>query len=258
MAVDDPSPLSVDRAYSFESKSTSRCERENLPSSVILSKKIFAMSLYDSAYSKYGAEHIAAMTDSTMSDEKTLCDARRVLLLDDESRLSRGIAEGLRQHNYDVVMATNHENASALAARFKPPHCVLNLNPSGDYRPHLISALTSIAPGMRIVVVTSYGSVVTAVASMKNGAKDYLVTPFRLSNLLESLQGDTSPIGGMVDVSSSQPALRRVEWEYIQRTLHECHENISETARRLSMHRRTLQRKLNKRPVPERCLNSRR
>lgn len=188
-----------------------------------------------------------------MRDKNTSSSGCRVLLLDEESSLSRSIVEWFRCHAYEVLIAFDGEEATALAVRHKPVYCVLVLNPGKDNRLHLISVLRSIVPGMQIVVVTPYGSVATAVASMKRGAKDYLVIPFKLANLLQALQGDAlSSDEESMKASESPLALRRVEWEYIQRVLNECDGNISETARRLSMHRRTLQRKLGKRPVPER------
>lgn len=176
-----------------------------------------------------------------------------MLLLGEESNSSHRIAEGLRCHDYEVLFARDGEMATALAARFKPNLCVLQLVQSRDNRLGLISGLRSIVPGMQIVVVTSYGSVATAVSAMKRGAKDYLAMPFKFADLLEALRSDELACDEeAVKFTDAPLALRRAEWEYIQRVLNECAGNISEAARRLSMHRRTLQRKLNKRPVPER------
>jgi two-component system, response regulator RegA len=190
---------------------------------------------------------------SPMNNANTSCLEGHVFLLDEDSSSSRRIAEGLHCHGYEVLIAGNGEMATALAARFRPILCVLQLIQGRDNRLGLISGLRSIVPDMQIVVVTSYGSVATAVSSMKRGAKDYLVAPFKFEDLLEALRSDPRACDEEVVRSTEAPlALRRAEWEYIQRVLNECAGNISETARRLSMHRRTLQRKLNKRPVPER------
>ncbi|WP_250623037.1 response regulator transcription factor [Pinirhizobacter soli] len=188
-----------------------------------------------------------------MENANTPCHGGLVLLLDEDSSSSRRIAEELRRHEYEVLVASDDEIATALAARFKPTLCVLELIPGRDNRLGLISRLRSIVPDMQIVVVTAYGSVATAVSSMKRGAKDYLVMPFKFEELLGALRSDVRACDEEVVKCTEAPlALRRAEWEYIQRVLNDCAGNISETARRLSMHRRTLQRKLNKRPVPER------
>lgn len=187
--------------------------------------------------------------------KNTACAGCLVLPSEEDSSFSRLLVERLPSHEFEVLVATNGEEAVALAIRFKPSHCILDLPLCKDNRLHLIPALLSIVPHMQIVVVTSYGSVATAVASMKRGAKDYLMKPLRFPDLLEALQGNGLPQEEAIESHEAPPALRRVEWEYIQRILNECDGNISETARRLCMHRRTLQRKLNKRPVPERSRN---
>jgi len=177
-----------------------------------------------------------------------------LLVLEEDSSFLRSVAEQLKLHGYNVLPASRGDEATSLAARYKPLQCVLGLITRSEQRLQLLSSLHAIASRMRIVVVTEYGSVATAVAAMKRGAKDYLAKPFKVEELVAALRGnsracderasDKYPIGRHLE-------LRRVEWEYIQRVLMDCDGNITETARRLNVHRRTLQRKLNKRPVPE-------
>jgi two-component system response regulator RegA len=107
-------------------------------------------------------------------------------------------------------------------------------------------------PTMRVLLLTGYASIATAVEAIKRGAHDYLAKPVDADTVVRALLADDTAVAEPVDAPETMLPLRRLEWEHIQRTLHECHGNISETARRLGMHRRTLQRKLEKRPVRER------
>jgi two-component system response regulator RegA len=107
--------------------------------------------------------------------------------------------------------------------------------------------LVSRHPGIRILVLTGYASVTTAVQAIKMGATDYLAKPAAVSEILGVLTGEgTRPVR---NPSVGRPSVRRFEWEYIQKVLAEHNGNISETARALGIQRRTLQRKLAKRPT---------
>jgi two-component system response regulator RegA len=115
----------------------------------------------------------------------------------------------------------------------------------------LIPELLEIRPELRILLLTGYASIATAVEAIKRGAWDYLAKPVDADQVVQALRG-----GGHADEEAAAPVfaappLKRLEWEHIQRVLAECDGNISEAARRLGLHRRTLQRKLSKRPVRE-------
>jgi two-component system response regulator RegA len=115
--------------------------------------------------------------------------------------------------------------------------------------------LHELVPDMRILLLTGYASIATAVEAIKRGAHDYLSKPVDADAVVRALLDGDNPHHGdddVVDAPEAPLALRRLEWEHIQRVLTECDGNISETARRLGMHRRTLQRKLSKHPVRER------
>jgi len=109
-------------------------------------------------------------------------------------------------------------------------------------------------PDLRVLLLTGYASIATAVEAIKRGAHDYLAKPVDADAVVRALlDGDSDSDDVDLPDAPEQPlALRRLEWEHIQRVLTECDGNISETARRLGMHRRTLQRKLSKHPVRER------
>jgi len=177
-----------------------------------------------------------------------------VLVLEEDSSFFRHISEQLKLHGYYVIIARSAADATSMAARYRPLQCVLGLIARGEHRLELVSALRAIVSRMRIVVATEYGSVATAVAAMKRGAKDYLTKPFKIEDVVAALR--RGPQDGNEKASGKCPVanhldLRRVEWEYIQRVLVDCDGNITETARHLNLHRSTLQRKLSKHPVPE-------
>jgi len=177
-----------------------------------------------------------------------------VLVVQEDSQLLRNVAAQLQLHGYRILLAANSEEATAAAIRYKPLHCVLGLTTRGENRLQLLAALRSIVPQIQVVVATEYGSVATAVAAMKCGAKDYLAKPFKVDDLVSALRGESVASAAKRSApctAEAHLALRRVEWEYIQRVLMDCDGNISETAKRLHVHRRTLQRKLSKHPVPE-------
>lgn len=185
---------------------------------------------------------------------KNIHQENYVLVVEEDTPLLRNVAEQLGRHGYQILLAANGEEATATAIRCKPRYCVLGLTTRGENRLQLISALRSIAPQIQVVVATEYGSVATAVAAMKCGAKDYLAKPFKVGDLVSALRGESVATSAKLSAactSEAHLALRRVEWEYIQRVLMDCEGNISETAKRLNVHRRTLQRKLSKHPVPE-------
>ena len=104
-------------------------------------------------------------------------------------------------------------------------------------------------PNMEIVVLTGYGSIATAVEAMRLGARDYLTKPCHADRILAAFEAEPSP-PREENPEYEIPSLARLEWEHIERVLRECNGNISKTARVLGMHRRTLQHKLAKFPVP--------
>jgi two-component system response regulator RegA len=133
---------------------------------------------------------------------------------------------------------------------------VLDLKLGEENGLRLIPELRELVPDLRILLLTGYASIATAVEAIKRGAHDYLAKPVDADAVVRALLegSDTAPQGEdeVIDAPEAPLALRRLEWEHIQRVLTECDGNISETARRLGMHRRTLQRKLSKHPVRER------
>jgi two-component system response regulator RegA len=180
-------------------------------------------------------------------------DAQRgVLLVDDDERFAVTLAMALARRGYVTHVA--HDAAAALAtARTKEPDAaVVDLKLGADDGLALTEALRRAHPKMRIVVLTGYASIATAVRAIKLGADDYLAKPVTagaVAAVLERGARTEAPDddGSAAPLEPMSP--RRLEWEHIQRVLAEHDGNISATARTLRMHRRTLQRKLAKRPT---------
>jgi len=189
-----------------------------------------------------------------MSDVSQPTNTRPLLIIDDDTTFVRVLARALISRGFEVLTATGTDEARALTRRHHPRYCVLDLKVGEENGLRLIPELHALVPDMRILLLTGYASIATAVEAIKRGAHDYLSKPVDADAVMRALlDGDSSPgDDDVMDVPEAPLALRRLEWEHIQRVLTECDGNISETARRLGMHRRTLQRKLSKHPVRER------
>jgi two-component system response regulator RegA len=178
-------------------------------------------------------------------------DAQRgVLVVDDDERFAMTLAMALARRGYAAHVA--HDAAGALAtARAKEPEAaVVDLKLGADDGLALIEPLRREHPRMRIIVLTGYASIATAVKAIKLGADDYLAKPVTASAVAAVLErGTRSEPAGERAAPAAPMSPRRLEWEHLQRVLTENDGNISATARTLRMHRRTLQRKLAKKPA---------
>ncbi len=174
-------------------------------------------------------------------------DQELVLVIDDDPVFNRVLSRALKQRGYAVVSACSVAEAGETIPATCAARVVLDLNIAGTSGLTLIAPLLSANPACRIVVLTGYASIATAVEAIKLGATHYLAKPTDVDAILAAFEA-TAP---QADVAPpSQPlSVDRLEWEHIQRVLKENDGNISSTARALKMHRRTLQRKLMKRPV---------
>jgi len=170
------------------------------------------------------------------------------LIIDDDAIFNAVLVRTLERRGHPARGAADPVAALAVAAEISPVRVVLDLNLNGSSGLALIPALLAIRPDCRIVVLTGYASIATAVDAIKLGAVQYLAKPVEIEAILAALDSDDGP-----DLELPAPdeplSVDRLEWEHIQRVLSENDGNISGTARALKMHRRTLQRKLAKRPV---------
>ena len=180
------------------------------------------------------------------------------LLVDDDELYLHMLQRSLARRGIDCLLASDVEGALAQAAQAQPAFVLLDLKLGNESGLSLIQPLRAIRTDMRILLVTGYASIATAVEAIKLGADDYLPKPATLPVILRALGIDDSPTAtGDTDITTgselpeAMTPINRLEWEHIQQALHETGGNISAAARLLGMHRRTLQRKLGKRPSPE-------
>jgi two-component system response regulator RegA len=179
--------------------------------------------------------------------------AQRVILIDDDTVFSAVLARALRARGFEVDTAADGASALQRVREARPDSAVLDLKLGAENGLALIPDLLAARPGLRILLLTGYASIATAVEAIKRGAHDYLAKPVDADQVAQALLGEAmSEVAGAEPSELHTPPLKRLEWEHIQRVLTECEGNISEAARRLGLHRRTLQRKLAKRPVRER------
>lgn len=175
----------------------------------------------------------------------------QILLVEDDEVFARVISRALSQREYEVSHASDSDSANKLINSGQFNYAILDLNLGGETSLDLIEPLKTHNPDIRILILTGYASIATAVEAIKRGADNYLAKPADANEILAALlTGDSSGPPRTADQSNLEPmSVRRLEWEHIQKVLQENDGNISATARQLKMHRRTLQRKLQKRPV---------
>ena len=174
----------------------------------------------------------------------------RILLIDDDATFVHVLTRALSARGFDVRGVQDSTSALAACLEHRPKFAVLDLKLGNESGLALIPRLLAAQPGLRILLLTGYASIATAVEAIKRGAHDYLAKPVDADQVVQALLGE-SRHAEVADLPDAPPPLKRLEWEHIQRVLADCEGNISEAARRLGLHRRTLQRKLAKRPVRE-------
>jgi two-component system response regulator RegA len=170
---------------------------------------------------------------------------KRILVVDDDRAFCRALGAALRRRGHETLIAHDVKEGKEEATAWQPSHAVLDLRMPEQSGLELLEHLCRQHPKVRVVVLTGYGSIPTAVEAVKLGAIQYLTKPVSTDTLLNALDGRAPD----VFVESTTP-LEEVERLHLLRVLEECSGNISEAARRLGMHRRTLQRKLAKKRDP--------
>lgn len=170
-----------------------------------------------------------------------------LLIVEDDEVFARVLAKSLANQGLEVHTAASGADALALAVDHAFAAAVLDLKLEHETSLALIPKLKALHPKMRILMLTGYASIQTAVEAVKLGATHYLPKPAGVAEILSALQSDQP--NPDLPVAEQPLSVDRLEWEHIQRVLAEHDGNISATARALNMHRRTLQRKLGKRPV---------
>ncbi|CAA0082422.1 Photosynthetic apparatus regulatory protein RegA [Zhongshania aliphaticivorans] len=172
----------------------------------------------------------------------------KFLLVDDDVTFTTTLCRSLKRRGYVVTVAHSVDEALLCCQTYTPDKAVIDLKLETKSGLSLIPVLRNRFPNLRMIVLTGYSSIATTVDAIKMGAENYLQKPAGTREILAAFDNQTTTEDTQLD-SLSPPSLDRIEWEHIQRVLTEHNGNISETARQLGMHRRTLQRKLQKRPV---------
>lgn len=171
--------------------------------------------------------------------------ATHYLIIDDDEIFAEVLQRALQRRELSTAIAHNGKQALQQARSTRPTHVVLDLKLGRESGLALIEPLLTINPQTRILLLTGYASIPTAVEAIHRGAANYLPKPANAEQILAAF--DPSNEAASTEVTEP-PSLRRLEWEHIQRVLSDNDGNISASARALGMHRRTLQRKLQKRP----------
>lgn len=181
-----------------------------------------------------------------MSDENA--HPRLILIVEDDDRLRVRLARALAERGFETREARDVQTAVALARDESPEYVLVDLRVPGGSGLDIVREVKSIDPGTTVVVLTGYGSIATAVEAVRLGATDYLTKPADVDQIVAALT--QAPAGPTSAVEVEQvPSLARVEWEHINRILSDCDGNISKAARLLGIHRRSLQRKLERFPA---------
>lgn len=177
---------------------------------------------------------------------------KRLLLVDDDAVFVKVLHRALSARGFSVVTALDAAGALNALRAETMEFAVVDLRIGRENGLSLIPELLNVQPHLRILLLTGYASIATAVEAIRRGAHDYLAKPVDADAVVRALLDDHPRDEREKDsADENMPPLRRLEWEHIQRVMAECNGNVSEASRRLGLHRRTLQRKLTKRPVPE-------
>jgi two-component system response regulator RegA len=171
-----------------------------------------------------------------------------ILIVDDDEVFRTRLARAFRERGYDVRAAGDAAEALARARDDSPEMAVVDLRMPGASGLELVRDLKALDPATRILVLTGYGSIATAIEAVRIGATYYLSKPADVDDILAGFARGEAPPLEPPPSDYAAPSLARAEWEHISRVLSDCGGSISEAARRLGLHRRSLQRKLQKYP----------
>lgn len=169
---------------------------------------------------------------------------RSVLIVEDDKSFLQRLAKALEQRGFEVTTAESVSDGLMQVERSAPAFAVVDMRLGDGNGLDVISALKKQRPEARGIILTGYGNIATAVTAVKLGAVDYLAKPVDADDVLAALLAHENP---KIEPPENPMSADRVRWEHIQRIYELCGRNVSETARRLNMHRRTLQRILAKR-----------
>jgi len=186
---------------------------------------------------------------STMTVVAAVSDRPSILIVDDDEVFRSRLARAFDDREFETRTAANYDEAVSLAEYESPEFAVVDLRMPGRSGLELVKTLSEIDPATKVVVLTGYGAIATAIDAIRLGAAYYLPKPADADDILAAFnRADSPPLEPPEPEYGQAPSLARAEWEHINRVLSDCGGNISEAARRLRIHRRSLQRKLQKYP----------
>ena len=193
-----------------------------------------------------------AETKAGVSTHLDLNDETRplILLVDDSDEFRERLGRAFRDRGFDVRTASNYEDALMIAREQSPDRAVVDLRMPGKSGLELLRDLKQMDDSIEVLLLTGFGSIATAVDAVRLGATNVLTKPADADDILAAFERGNSEVDHPPTFNVEVPSLARTEWEHIHRILADCNGNISEAARRLGIHRRSLQRKLQKR-APE-------
>ncbi len=171
-------------------------------------------------------------------------DEKRLLIVDDDQIFLNRLGRSMEKNGFTPTLANSVAEGVKLAATCNPQFAVVDLRLEDGSGLEVVEAIRNASPAARIVMLTGYGNIASAVAAVKAGAIDYLAKPANVDDIINALYARE---GEKPEPPENPMSADRVRWEHIQRVYELCDRNMSETARRLNMHRRTLQRIMAKR-----------
>ncbi len=177
-----------------------------------------------------------------------MSDSDSILLVDDENFFRERLVKAFSKRGFTVCQACNYDEAMVMIEKHRPSMAVVDLKMPGKSGLEVVRDGLKIHREMKIVVLTGYGSIATATDAIRLGAYSYLPKPVDVGGILKAFSKEPDLDIKIEAEDIIPPSLARTEWEHINRVLSDCNGNISETAKRLGIHRRTLQRKLYKFP----------
>ncbi len=172
---------------------------------------------------------------------------KSILVLDDDKTFADTLARSFKRKGFESLVACSLKEAISLLQSFQPDYAVIDLKIDQESGLHFLPELAKHSPQTRALILTGYSSISTTVEAIKLGCVNYLCKPANSEEILQALEHTEASVD--VPLAQTPPSVSRMEWEHIQRVLSQHDGNISATAKALGMHRRTLQRKLQKRPV---------
>jgi two-component system response regulator RegA len=178
-------------------------------------------------------------------------DKLAAIIVDDDEVFSRRLCRAFELRGWEAHVAASGAEALALGHETGPDLAVIDLRMPGESGLDIVKNLREMDPTVSIIMLTGYGSIATALEALRCGADHYLTKPVDVDQILAAYDAVRLSTPGEARPPTTVPSLARVQWEHIQRVLTDCGGNVSQAAKLLGLHRRSLQRKLNKYPPRE-------